>query len=99
MPSRRRSCAPSRKSTAFPLARTMDKAVIPPSGDKHDYMSQAPYWWADPSKPRGLPYVRKDGQRNPEVDKITDHAEFERLAKTSFSLALAFGVIGNLVNL
>jgi len=72
----------------------MDKAVIPPSGDKHDYMSQAPYWWADPSKPRGLPYVRKDGQRNPEVDKITDHAEFERLAKTSFSLALAFYFTG-----
>src|SRR5579884_3082765 len=31
----------------------MDKAVTPPSGDKHDYMSQAPYWWPDPSKPGG----------------------------------------------
>ena len=26
----------------------MDKAITPPSGDKHDYMSQAPYWWPDP---------------------------------------------------
>ena len=29
----------------------MDKTITPPSGDKHDYMSQAPYWWPDPSKP------------------------------------------------
>ena len=29
----------------------MDKPVTPPSGDKHDYMSQAPYFWPDPSKP------------------------------------------------
>jgi hypothetical protein len=25
----------------------MQKAVVPPSGDKHDYMSQAPYFWED----------------------------------------------------
>src|SRR5215831_4645671 len=25
-----------------------DKTQAPPSGDKHDYMSQAPYFWADP---------------------------------------------------
>src|SRR5215472_9694899 len=25
----------------------MDKRRVPPSGDKHDYMSQAPYFWAD----------------------------------------------------
>ena len=51
----------------------MDKGVTPPSGDKHDYMSQAPYWWPDPTKPDGSPYIRKDGERNPEIDKITDH--------------------------
>ena len=33
----------------------MNKGVTPPSGDKHDYMSQAPYFWPDPSKPNGLP--------------------------------------------
>src|SRR4051812_35866941 len=38
----------------------MDKAFTPPSGDKHDYMSQAPYFWYDSSKPNGLPYMRKD---------------------------------------
>src|SRR5436190_22089824 len=51
----------------------MDKAVIPVSGNKHDYMSQAPYFWYDSSKVNGLPYTRKDGVRNPEINKITDH--------------------------
>ena len=27
-------------------------------------MSQAPYFWPDPSKPGGLPYIRRDGERN-----------------------------------
>ncbi|HEX6650711.1 MAG TPA: hypothetical protein VF075_14270 [Pyrinomonadaceae bacterium] len=29
------------------------KTVTPPSGDKHDYMSQAPYFWPDPKSPNG----------------------------------------------
>lgn len=54
----------------------MYKKMTPPSGDKHDYMSRGPYWWPDPKKPDGLPYIRRDGQRNPET--ITDN--FDRLA-------------------
>src|SRR5215470_4681354 len=44
----------------------MDKELVPPSGDKHDYMSIGPYWWPDPQQPNGLPYMRRDGERNPE---------------------------------
>lgn len=43
----------------------MDKTMVAGSGDKHDYISMGPYWWPDPSKPDGLPYIRKDGVRNP----------------------------------
>jgi Alginate lyase len=50
----------------------MQKGRTPMSGDKHDYMSQAPYFWYDSSKPNGLPYLRRDGQRNPEIYTITD---------------------------
>src|SRR5213594_3592179 len=32
--------------------------------DPHDYYSEGPYWWPDPKNPRG-PYIRKDGERNP----------------------------------
>jgi len=33
----------------------MEKELVPPSGDKHDYMSIGPYWWPDPQQPNGLP--------------------------------------------
>lgn len=72
----------------------MKKAPTPPSGDKHDYMSQAPYWWADPSKPDGLPYIRRDGERNPELSKITDHTELDQMLDDSELSALAYYFTG-----
>lgn len=52
------------------------KTVIPPSGDMHDYISIGPYWWPDPSKPDGLPWINKDGQINP--DTRGDHTDVTR---------------------
>ena len=72
------------------LYSVMDKEQIPPSGDKHDYMSQAPYWWADPSKPNGLPYIRRDGERNPELNKISDTAEMDDLIEDAETTAIAY---------
>jgi unsaturated chondroitin disaccharide hydrolase len=68
----------------------MNKTIVPPSGDKHDYMSQAPYWWADSTKPNGLPYIRRDGERNPELNKISDHAEMDNLEEDAQITALAY---------
>jgi hypothetical protein len=73
----------------------MDKDAVPPSGDKHDYMSQGPYWWPNPKTANGLPYVRRDGERNPEITKITDHDHREAMQRASRSLALAFYLTGN----
>ena len=73
----------------------MQKAVLPPSGDKHDYMSQAPYFWPDPSKPSGLPYIRRDGERNPELKKISDHDNLGRTGQNARDLALAYYLTGN----
>ena len=39
--------------TAGPFS-VVTKDPTPPSGDKHDYMSQAPYFWPDPNKPERL---------------------------------------------
>ena len=72
----------------------VDKATTPPSGDKHDYMTQAPYWWPDPKKPDGLPYIRRDGERNPELDKLPDHGAMDHMAAAVTTLALA-GYLGN----
>ena len=68
----------------------MDKASTPVSGSKHDYMSQAPYFWYDSTKPNGLPYMRRDGVRNPEINKITDHKFLADLENASRILSLAF---------
>ena len=55
------------------------KGVNPPSGDKHDYMSFGPYWWPDPTKPDGLPYVRRDGETNPGSLADSDRPRLERM--------------------
>lgn len=76
----------------------MQKTIVPPSGDKHDYMSQAPYFWADLSKPNGLPYIRRDGERNPELKKISDHDYLGRMAEDARNLALAYYLTGNVAD-
>jgi hypothetical protein len=72
----------------------MDKSFTPVSGNKHDYMSQAPYFWYDSTKPSGLPYLRKDGVRNPEIYKITDRTYLGRLESATRLLALAWYLTG-----
>jgi hypothetical protein len=66
----------------------------PPSGDPHDYMSQAPYWWPDPKKPDGLPYIRRDGQTNPEVNKF-DRPLLGKMTSAVGTLAQAYRLTGD----
>jgi hypothetical protein len=75
--------------TAGPFSVTT-KGITPPSNDKHDYMSQAPYFWPDPKKPDGLPYIRRDGERNPEINKITDHQSMDKMISAVDTLSLAY---------
>jgi len=72
----------------------MEKPVPPASGDMHDYMTLAPYWWPDPSKPDGLPFIRRDGEVNPEREKF-DHNPFEQMSKNVNTLALAYYFSGD----
>lgn len=72
------------------LLSVMDKAYLPVSGNKHDYMSQAPYFWYDSTKPNGLPYIRRDGEHNPEIKKITDRTYIGDLEKATQILSLAW---------
>ena len=75
--------------TAGPFSVT-SKSVTPPSGDKRDYMSQAPYFWPDPNSPNGLPYIRRDGERNPEIDRINNHRVKDQMEAAVETLALAY---------
>jgi hypothetical protein len=65
------------------------KSISPPSGDYHDYTSQAIYWWPS-NTPDGLPYIQKDGEPNPESSKYTDHGYRWKLFRSSLILSLAW---------
>jgi len=80
----------AKKSLQFGPVSVMEKKHLPPSGDRHDYMSLAPYHWPDPSKPDGLPYIRKDGQTNPEVREYKDKEYQPALCEHVYTLALAY---------
>ncbi|ERS95782.1 hypothetical protein HMPREF1624_07857 [Sporothrix schenckii ATCC 58251] len=69
----------------------VDKAKAGPSGNLHDYVSQAPYYWPDPARASegGLPYIQRDGQKNPEVLTYTDRVYVEKVFRAAYVLALA----------
>ena len=62
--------------------------------DLHDYFSIAPYYWPNPNTPDGLPYIRKDGERNPRKQQVSDQAELSRLINAVTNLSLAYRITG-----
>jgi Alginate lyase len=72
----------------------VEKTKTPPSGDKHDYMSIATYFWPDPKNPSG-PYIRHDGKVNPETrNDAYDYNRVTTLGGTVETLALAYYFTG-----
>lgn len=71
-----------------------DKPWTPPSGDKRDYMSVGPYWWPNPKTSNGLPYVRRDGETNPERQEY-DNVTMGQMAGAVTSLGLAWYFTGH----
>jgi hypothetical protein len=82
-----------RAFTAGPFS-VMQKTRVAPSGDKHDFLSIAPYWWPDPDKAGGLPYIRRDGEVNPESRVGTDDGPFGRMVDALRVLAGAYRAFG-----
>jgi len=72
----------------------MQKSKVPPSGDKHDFMSLAPYWWPDSTKSDGLPYIRRDGVINPESRLDHDGLRFQAMGDAVNALAMAYYFTG-----
>ena len=81
--------AAERALAAGPFS-VMQKTRIPPSGDKHDFLSLAPYWWPDPARPGGMPYLRRDGEVNPESRRGTDDGPFTQMHEAVWALAEAY---------
>ncbi|WP_194766566.1 alginate lyase family protein [Tamlana sp. I1] len=67
------------------------KVGVPPSGNKHDYMSIGPYWWPNPESENGLPYIRKDGKVNPESrNNYTDFSTLDNFISAVKTLNSAY---------
>ena len=90
------------------LVRDADKALIQspysvthkeragPSGDKRDYVSLSRYFWPNPKKSDGLPYIRKDGLTNPEFNGDNfDRRRSQNMTDDVRALALAAYFTGN----
>jgi len=63
------------------------------AGGKHDFYSEGDYWWPDPENPDG-PYIRKDGQTNPDNFVAHRHAMI-RLSRIVGMQTSAYLLTGN----
>lgn len=69
----------------------MAKSLIPPSGDKHDYLSISRYWWPNPETPDGLPWIRNDGKTNPDTQTgAVDRNKLSVMSDGVWNLSLAY---------
>ena len=84
----------AKKALTAKVEPITSKQAKPPSGDKHDYMSQAPYFWRDQKSSTGLPYIRRDGERNPEIKQYPDHDVMDTMVQTVERLSLGYFVTG-----
>jgi hypothetical protein len=73
---------------------TITDASSPRSaGGKHDFFSEADYFWPDPKNPDG-PYINRDGLTNP--DNFVEHRKaMIRLSKVIGALASAYQLTGD----
>jgi hypothetical protein len=68
----------------------MNKLTPGPSGDRHDYVSESPYYWPNPGTRDGLPYVYRDGEVNPDRSRYPDSSALDAFIKDTSTLALAY---------
>ena len=73
-----------------------DKEKVAPSGNKHDYASYSRYWWPDPEKADGLPYIWRDGETNPASQSLkeSDRQRIEKVGVHTEALGLAYYLTG-----
>ncbi|SEB86746.1 alginate lyase family protein [Paenibacillus sp. GP183] len=73
-----------------------DKSVLISGASPHDFVSMAIYYWPDSSKTDGKPYIRKDGQINPEKDDPSkyDADRMSRMITAVDQLSLAYILTG-----
>ena len=62
-------------------------------GGLNDFYSNGDYWWPDPAKPNGLPYIKRDGETNPE-NFVAHRMAVKALRDSVAALAAAYKITG-----
>ena len=78
------------KALRAPIRTVVDKPSPSPTGDPHDYVSYARYFWPNPVRPESLPFVRRDGHVNREQVDKGDRGRLGRFVETVSVLSLAW---------
>jgi hypothetical protein len=101
------SIPPEAKGMATKIVKEADKRVGKPvititenenlqaSKDPHDYFSIGRYFWPDPSKSDGLPWINRDGETNPDAVKASDEKKLGEMIHAVEYLSLAYYLTGN----
>ncbi|KAF8978832.1 hypothetical protein BGZ46_006094 [Entomortierella lignicola] len=71
------------------------KTQTAPSGDIHDYLSLSKYYWPNPKTKDGLPYIRRDGHVNPEIETVKDYRLLRTMIREVHMMGMAYHFTGN----
>ena len=76
-----------------PITITQFRAALS-DGGPNDFYSNGDYWWPDPTKTNGLPYIQRDGESNP--NNFNQHRRcIARLRDAVAALGAAYKMTGD----
>ena len=81
------------EAVSAPIVSLMDRKRASPISDPHEYVSYATYWWPDPLKPDGRPFIRKDGHHNTQQTKQGDRDILDEFYGNVRSLSVGWAVL------
>jgi Alginate lyase len=83
------------KRMGKPVITITENENLQASKDPHDYFSIGRYFWPDPSKPDGLPWINRDGETNPDAVEASDEKKLGEMIHAVEYLALAYHLTGD----
>jgi hypothetical protein len=82
------------KRVGKPIITITENENLQASKDPHDYFSIGRYFWPDPSKSDGLPWINRDGETNPDAVKASDEKKLGEMIHSVEYLSLAYHLTG-----
>ena len=81
------------KSTKVYSVTNKDQTA--PSKDIHDYLSLSKYYWPNKASENELPYIRRDGYVNPEIETVEDYRLLRTMIREVHMMGMAYHFTGD----